>query len=261
MYRFATVPYTNAAPLVHFIPAVDPGARIVRRAPSELSALLMSDLVDAAIIPVVDWVDNPLVEMVDGLGIAADGDVESVLLRRRRPVAEIESLGLDPASKSSNALARILLRERFGAPAQVQHPGERADATVVIGDRALCASRGVRSYDLAGEWKAMTGMPFVFAVWACRAGRADRSRLAGILQEARRAGCDAIPHLARLHARRLGLSETRVRRYLTCSIRYDVGERERAAMALFSTLQKSLETTATHEHRALPAPVMGGAAG
>jgi predicted solute-binding protein len=242
MFRFATVPYVNAAPLAHFIPEVCHDASVISRKPRELLPELMAGRVDAAILSVVDVIGNPRVQSVEGLGIGADGDVDSVLLRCRRPIAEARTVALDPASMTSNALARVLMEKRFRVSVELAPMADPdgADAAVVIGDRALRLGRTPLCHDLAGEWKALTGMPFVFAVWAHRAGHPDAADLASVLRDARRRGAQAVRFLARLYGKRTGLGEARCLRYLTSCIRYDVGDRQLRAMQLFREMLDSL---------------------
>jgi predicted solute-binding protein len=108
--------------------------------------------------------------MVPGLGICADGDVTSVLLQCRRPLSQVRVVELDPESRTSNTLVQVLMRDHFRISHSIRYSlcADAADAHVCIGDRALCATRAAETYDLAGEWKKMTGLPFVFAVWAVR---------------------------------------------------------------------------------------------
>lgn len=243
MYEFAVLPYLNAVPLVHFLPAVCPGAVLRYGNPREMLPKLTSRGLDAAIIPVVDYFSTPGLEKVRGLGICADGEVQSVLLQCRRPLEQVRTISLDPASKTSNQLARLLLRRHFKVRQEIRFCIEavESDARVVIGDRALLAEHFAETYDLASEWKSMTGLPFVFAVWVYRADHPQKQRLSEILHAAKDAGCEAIPQLSKLYADRVGLPETRCRRYLTSCLHHSVGPKERRSMQLFRELARSLE--------------------
>ena len=179
MYKFAILPYVNAAPLVRFLPDVCPNAELIHGTPRETFAELAGGRVDAAIVPVVDYFKTPGLDMVDGLGICADGNVESVLLQCKRPLGEVRAINLDPASRTSNLLLAVLLRKHFSVRENISLSvgAANADACVMIGDRALGARPVLESYDLAADWKSMTGLPFVFAVWAYRADHPDRLKL------------------------------------------------------------------------------------
>ncbi|MGB2823839.1 MAG: menaquinone biosynthesis protein [Phycisphaerae bacterium] len=238
-YVFAAVPYANAVPLAHFLTKVHAGVRVTYAPPAELAEGLLSGEADAAMLPVADYFDVPGLKMIDGLGICADGEVQSVLLKCRRPIREVRIVGMDAASRTSNALARILLEDHFGLSVRMKHcsPGEPADAAVAIGDRALCDPPApCGDYDLAGLWKEMTGLPFVFAVWAYREDHPNPRELSRIAHAAKDAGVAALRELAEVCAARLPLSVQRCYAYLTSAVHHDLGPRESEAMRLFREL-------------------------
>ncbi len=262
MCKFSVLPFTNAAPLVHFIPQVCPNAKLIYNTPSNTLIDLISGRVDAAIIPAVDYFNTQDLEMVDGLGICSDGNVESVLLQCRCPLQEVRSIKLDPASRTSNLLVKVLIERHFHLPQDVRFSKgfANADACVMIGDRALCAKPAFESYDLGGEWRKLTNLPFVFAVWAYRAWHPESSKLTEILHAARETGRDSVGELSRIYAKRSGISEYRCYRYLTSRICYDVGAREEAGMELFRELstafvnepKQAARTIVTEDMRNVP---------
>lgn len=236
-FTFAAVKYANAAPLAHWLAQVDPRAAVTYGRPSQLPAELASGRADVALLPVVACLETPGLKIIDGIGICADGRVESVLLKCRRPLAEVRLVEPDAASRTSNALAAILLAEHVGNDVEVRPCGfgEQPDATVCIGDRALREPPApAGDYDLAAMWKEMTGLPFVFAVWAYRAGFSDAAELAKIAGAARDEGLRRIDELAALCAERIELPVERMGQYLRRSVRYEIGPREREAMELFA---------------------------
>ena len=237
-YVFASVPYANAAPLTHFLPRVHANVRVTCAPPSELTAVLRRDQADAALVPVADYLATDNLTMLAPLGICANGEVRSVLLQCRLAIGQVRVVATDPASRTSNALARILLEEHVGQSVRMVLPvaDAPADATVIIGDRALCMPPAAENHDLAALWKTMTSLPFVFAVWACRAGHPEAEAMAQILCEARALGGEAVDELAAIHAARLGLPVANCREYLGSIIHYDVGPDELRAMDLFKDL-------------------------
>jgi chorismate dehydratase len=242
-YRFAAA-YANSAPLTHFLHQVDSRVVLLEGPPATLAARVLSGELDAALIPVVDYLTQPALRMIEDLGVCSDGHVESVLLKCRRPIREVRSVELDPTSHTSNALIRVLLHHHFHLSPQIGLPVESrpADAAVVIGDRALCSKPAPGGdYDLAAEWKKMTGLPFVFAVWGYRADHPQAQELSLIAQAAKTAGLAALDQLAALQARRLHLPLKRCRTYLGSSIHYCLGPRERQAMDLFAKLLQELD--------------------
>ncbi|MCY2932426.1 MAG: menaquinone biosynthesis protein [Planctomycetota bacterium] len=227
--RFASVPYANAAPLAAFLPE----GTVSYSPPAQLLAKLTSGQADAALIPVADFLTRPELVRLGNLGICADGAVRSVLLKCNKPLAEVCTVQADPASRTSNALVRVLMTHHFRCSVELtDDPG--ADAAVVIGDRALTLPPApAGDIDLAQAWKTMTGLPFVFAVWACRDGHPRREELGRLVAAAYTRGQGASHELARLWADKLNLPFQSVHEYLTRIIRYWIGPREEQALALF----------------------------
>jgi chorismate dehydratase len=246
-HRFCVLPYANALPLVHFIEETDPAARLVCRTPHTAVETLLEGQADAALVPVAGYFRRPDLPLIPGLGICADGDVTSVLLLCRRPLSEVRVVRLDPESKTSNILVQVLMRDHFRISHRVEYRrcAEEADAWVCIGDRALRAAPARETYDLAGAWKKMTGLPFVFAVWAARPSCPDVLEITRILHRAKDRGCQSLGGLAHLCAQRLGLPENRCRDYLVHRLHYDVGLAECEGMSLFRRLAADLFETTT----------------
>ena len=149
--------------------------------PADAAAALVEGRADLALVPAITLLRGDYLT-IPGLGIAADGPVDSVFLYRHREAAEAGAfkLSLDPASRTSQVLARIVLEDFLGVdasrliaeehdPASALESGEY-DAVLVIGDRAmeLEASDVWERIDLAACWREHTGLPFVFAVWGAR---------------------------------------------------------------------------------------------
>jgi chorismate dehydratase len=262
MYRFLVLPYVNALPLVHYIKEICPQAESLCRTPRWSVDALLRGSADAALIPVVDCFTHPELQMIPRLGICSDGDVTSVLLQCRCPLPEVGAVELDPDSRTSNVLAQVLIRDHFRLSDRVKYtspgsaraqagfaeamPGADAAARVCIGDRALCAEPAYETYDLSGEWKKMTGLPFVFAVWAFRRSCTHRKEISQILYLAKEIGCRSRPALAKLCSKRLGLPENRCLEYLTDCIHYDLGPSEQEGMNLFRELAVGLLEPGMH---------------
>ena len=168
---------------------------------------------------------------------AARGPVRSILLFYREDPGAIRRVALDTSSRTSVALARILLRERLGRdPEYVDHPPdlgamlETADAALLIGDPALYDTSGLPRLDLGEEWLRLTGKPFVFAFWAGRPGALE-ARHVERLQEALLDGLARIPVIAAAYegGGRAALNES----YLRESIAFTFGRDEQAGLAEF----------------------------
>jgi chorismate dehydratase len=211
------------------------------RVPSECADLVAAGAADIGIIPAFELTRQRLA-VVPGVGIASRGAVRSILLISKCPAAEIRTLAGDISSRTSVALARIVLRRRFGgSPCVVPAAPDLdsmlagADAALIIGDPALRldpATLPYHVYDLGREWTEWTGLPMVFAVWAGRAEVISDEAIAAF-QESWRYGQARLEEIVQAESAARAFPPELVRRYLTEHIVCDVGERERAGMELF----------------------------
>jgi predicted solute-binding protein len=135
----------------------------LRVEPSRLTQALLAGEVDVAVLPVGAALVHDL-RVLPACGVACDGPVQSVFLLHEGPFHEVRTVHPDPASVSSNLLARILV-ENVGSGRWTVEPSESpAQGRVLIGDPAL-ALESWRGTDLGQAWKDWTGLPFVFAAW------------------------------------------------------------------------------------------------
>jgi chorismate dehydratase len=240
--RVGVVCFTNTLPLATGLERHLPDAELVRITPAEIADRLESGSLDVGLVPVASVAAHPSWSVVPGLGIAAEGPVRSVLLLSRVPLEEIRVLVADPASRTSNALARLWLRHRLGreveiaagAPALTERLAHN-DATVAIGDDALFWEGEVRErIDLGGAWTEWTGLPFVFAVWAGPgAGAPGLSRAFHGCYEA---NASRPMDLARAAAPDDPARAAVIEDYLRRSIRYRLGDREREGLLRYIQL-------------------------
>jgi chorismate dehydratase len=235
--RLGVVSYLNAMPLVHGLEG-DPLFTLVRDVPARIADRLHAGEVDLGMIPSVEYAMGDYA-IVPGVAIGSRGAVRSVNLFHRRPLAGVLKVALDVSSRTSVALARILLRERLGHDPEyvamgppVERMLDAADAALVIGDPALYFRGDAERLDLGEEWTVRTGLPFVFAFWAGPAGVVDDAGIAR-LQQALRAGRRALSDIAAqyngLGAGRGAESEA----YLRRNIVFDLGEAEQAGLREF----------------------------
>ena len=179
--RISLIDYVNTWPLTWgFLRGAIEGIERFHDVPAACAARLARGEVDAGLIPAVEAARIPGVRIVRGVGIAARERVRSVLLCSRRPLevgcATIRTVALDVSSRSSAAMVRILLRELYRlepeyheAVPDLSEMLRHHDAALLIGDPALTADlAGLFVLDLAEGWRRLTGLPFVFAVWAVR---------------------------------------------------------------------------------------------
>jgi len=134
--------------------------------PSDCASKIIENKVDIGLVPVAALLHVPEYHIVSDYCIGAVGAVDSVFIFSNKPIAEIKTLQLDAQSRTSNNLAKVLLKNFWKInPEFVDH--DQADAFVLIGDRTFGKKEQfVFHYDLAEEWFNFTGLPFAFAVWA-----------------------------------------------------------------------------------------------
>ena len=223
------------------------------RLPAECADLLASGQADIGLVPIFELTRQPLA-IVPGVSIASRGAVRSILLVSKKPAREIATLAADSSSRTSVALARILLARWFGANARVliRPPAlepmlAEADAALIIGDPALRLDPdmpGYYIYDLGTEWTGRTGLPMVFAVWAGRP-QAIEPWVVEALQKSCAYGCARLEEIVTAESARLGMPEDLVRQYLTHHIVCDLGPAERAGMDRFLSYVRQLPDEAT----------------
>ena len=231
--RIGSVPYLNAVPLTcgiegecHFLP------------PSQLAAELHAGHLDAALVSVTEVLLHDGYDVLDGAAIGSDGPVASVFLAHREPLEEIRTIHLDPASCTSVNLLRVLLAERGLKPEFLPLPdyvtAPRLSNVLLIGNPAIEFRRTPhphRLWDLGEAWQELTGLPFVYAVWALRRGASPE--LQARLLAAKSAGLATLPQIIR---ERPDYDLAFRRAYLGGHIRYGLGPREKAGLAHFAEL-------------------------
>jgi chorismate dehydratase len=242
--RIGAVRYLNAWPLTFCLPRLAPAARIVTDLPSRLADGLWAGRFDVALVPSIEYLRNPGCKIVSDACIASDGAVRSIRLYSRMPLERIGSLALDEGSRTSAALVRIWLKERFGLTPALEPlaigagAGDcAADAVMLIGDRGMRPVDGQFEFgwDLGEEWTRWTGLPFVFAMWVARPGAAW-PRAAAALGAARDEGVTRLPEIARQAAPVVGIPEAECLSYLRDHLEFRLGARQRQGLDLFFQL-------------------------
>jgi Predicted periplasmic solute-binding protein len=251
--RLGAVGYLNARPLVHGLEARTDVFDLRFDVPSRCASLLHEGGIDLGMIPSIEYLRGPEpYRIVPDLGIVSDGDVASVAVFSRVPLAQVRTIGLDTSSRTSAGLTRVLCREAWGinpvfetvtpdAAAKV----EGYDAALLIGDPALFLDHeaaGLTKIDLGAEWTRLTGLPFVWAFWAGRRGAIDAAGIAA-LQAARDQGTRDLDGIAEAYG---GSAKAEVcRRYLRDNIKYRLGDRETEGLRRYYEL--------AGKHRLVPA--------
>lgn len=238
------VSFLNAQPILHGLLSGLAADRMHLQLapPAELTRRLFEGQADAALAPVAPLATHGGLEVVPGIAIGCDGPVRSVSVVGDCPIEEMDELLLDAASRTSVILTRLIAQARCKGreprysvlPAEeiVRRVGGRTGG-LLIGDIALTYEHHfAMNLDLGVAWKALTGLPFVFAVWMARPdalGQRDCLALQGSLE----AGLRARPQLARAWARGHGGDADDHLSYLTESIRYTLDDASMAGLQEF----------------------------
>jgi len=227
--RVGIVNFLNSKPLAWgflkghhadlFAPSYHPPALVAR--------LLGQGNLDIGLIPSIEVQRIPNLRVLPDMCVGAKQEVRSVVLVSRGPIEEVRRVALDQNSRTSSTLVRILLRERWGLDPEYLHERpdpermlSEADAALIIGDPALRLDRDrYHVVDLAAEWNALTGLPFVFAVWAVRP-EVEIPDLPFYFKSSLRYGLSSLDTLVRESAAELGLDTSEVRAYLTENLHF-----------------------------------------
>jgi len=243
--RVGSVPYLNAVPLTRGIED-----QIVFAVPSRLAELLREAKLDAALVSVTEVLFNDAYDVLDGIAVASLGEVKSVFLAHRKPLEETREIFCDPASLTSVNLLKVLLAERGLRPdfAPLPDYGDAPfrEAVLLIGDPALNFARAPHDHqiwDLGSAWSELTGLPFVYAVWALRRG-VDTVAIRRALREAKAFGLETIEHIVRERSE----YDLEFRKdYLGWHIHFHLGTDEKLGLTKFIELLRKHGLVPVHE--------------
>lgn len=145
--------------------------------PAKVAAQLLNDEIEVGLVPVAVLKQMKEYHIAGNYCIGTEGEIASVALFSEVPLEEIRKVYLDYQSRTSVALLKYLMKESWGiSPELADADNENyrdeirgTTAGLVIGDRAFEQRRqSTFIYDLGSEWRSITGLPFVFAVWASK---------------------------------------------------------------------------------------------
>ncbi len=248
--RVSAVSYLNTWPLVWgFLHGPQRGQFDFQfDLPAQCADALESGGADIGIVPCAE-LDRLELEFLPDVGIACDGPVRTILLISRKPIREIRTISLDSSSRTSVALTRILLAERYGVSPEIrsQKPVLEemlavSDAALIIGDPALRidpAALPWESLDLGAEWVEWTGLPMVFAVWAGKKAALTRE-VAAAFRESREWGRTHLEEMVETAVAERDFEPGLVRRYFTEYIAYELGPRHLEGLETFRRMVRKL---------------------
>lgn len=255
--RVGHINFLNCLPLTYSLLkcGYHKGLSLVMAVPSSLNSAMAGGLLD--ISPMSSFAFAQMsgkLLMLPNLGIVSDGEVQSIILAARRPIAELdkEKISLTSQSATSHCLLKIILKKAYACDPQYSirkiDPlhlfAEDETAVLLIGDDALYVNHhridGLYYYDLGTEWKKMTGLPMVYAVWAAARSFAEvhperLEKVYHLLRGGFDRGIKDKNKMVEMVLDKKPFSRQQLLAYFDV-IKYDVKERQMTALMLFYKL-------------------------
>ena len=237
MIRLGRISYVNMAPVFY---RLDAEVQEIQGVPTELNRKLLAGQLDLAPISSIEYARNAdKLRLLPRLCVASEGAVDSIQLVSKRPLEQVRVVAVTSESATSVALTKVLLPEADQVPLEAYESGD-SDAKLLIGDAALKSAfeDPTPHYDLGRLWLERTGLPMVFAVWACPEPLADGlAELEDALVASVRMARAEPEKLAFEAAERYGYPPGFLARYFE-KLRYRFGPRERAGLYTFLELAR-----------------------
>lgn len=266
--RISIVQYLNTAPLVWgFTNGPLQGKYDLSfTVPSQCAEDLRAGRADVAIIPAIEYQRIPGLAILPEMAIASKNQVRSLLIVAKKPIEQVKTFALDSSSRSTQVLTRILCAEKWRIAPQfaealpdLTEMLHNADAALVIGDPALRVSLGIEKdsragasgqtvcqagtlgiissellyvYDVVAEWRALTNLPAVLAVWAVRRELASAELTADFLAS-RDFGLAHLSEISYEAAQDLELPQPALESYLRDNIDFSLDAQNRRGLELY----------------------------
>ena len=235
MIRLGRISYVNMAPVFH---RLDAEVEEVHGVPTDLNARLLAGEIDLAPISSIEYARHAdRLRILPRLCVSSEGAVDSIQLVSRTPLEHIDSVAVTPESATSVVLTKVLLPDAARVPL-----GKTAEAKLLIGDAALRSAfeDPTPHHDLGRLWLERTGLPMVFAVWACPdpAPPGVRELEEALVSSVRLARAE--PEVLAFEASTTyGYPAGFLARYFE-KLRYSFGPRERAGLITFFELARDV---------------------
>jgi chorismate dehydratase len=247
MLRIGCVKYFNARPLIRGWPS-----HVEFDTPSALCQRLAKGQLDVALVSSFEFLRNPIYRIVNDVSISSDGPVYSVVVAHSGAFSNIEEVELDPASLTSVNLLGCLLAERRlklrlirNVDLQSARPAPHR-ARLLIGDQAICFRQThageFQFWDLGEQWKKLTGLPFVYALWLIRPEVADAQPVANHLRALRDENLATLDELIRTAVAGIAdpgspkITREFLHRYYREHLGFSFGEKEKKGLQIFANL-------------------------
>ena len=241
--RVGCVKYLNARPLIRGWPGT-----VEFDHPSVLCQRLAKGELDVALVSSFEFLRNPIYRIVDDVSISSDGEVYSVVVGHVGEFSDVEEIALDPASETAVNLLRCLLAELGLTPRLIAGAAARADLLsprLIIGDQAIKFRQdhadAFQFWDLGEEWKKLTGLPFVYALWLIRPEVRNAKSIAECLRGLRDQNLADIPAIvsgavADVSDDKQAITKDFLYCYYKEHLRFDFGTREKEGLQTFADL-------------------------
>ena len=252
MVRMGRISFINVDPIYYGLEygQLSGNLQIISAPPAELNRMMADGMLDVSSVSSAayglrhkEWL------LLPGLSIACTGDVMSVLLVSRVPLALLQGRRILATDESATAVRLMKLMfyyknitplfetRKIHAPSQVDSD---AMAALVIGDSALrhdWRNEFEFVWDLGDLWARHAKLPFVFAVWAVRKQFAAAhpfrvSQMIALLHESTRLGLANLDAVVKSASERLNLDPGLARKYFE-NFCYGFGEPEKSGLSAF----------------------------
>jgi chorismate dehydratase len=246
--KVGIVNYLNTLPLAYGLKLtpIANDIELVEDTPAALAELLSQDKIDLGLIPVAAISDMGEYYIIGDYCIGTETEVATVCLFSEVPLTEIRKVYLDYQSRTSVELLKWLMKEYWGIhPELIQAKDDNyrkeiigTTAGLVIGDRAF-EQRKISTfiYDLASEWRSITGLPFVFAAWI-----SNKTLSPLFIDQFNKANAIGLDHIDEI-AKEQQFELFDLNKYYNLHLSYKLDERKIKAMNLFlQVIQESYVT-------------------
>jgi len=180
--KLGHINFLNCLPLTYSLKydGFDQGLAVSSAVPSVLNEDIVQNRLDVSPVSSIIYArNNEKLLLMPDVSITADGDVQSIILVSKKPIEKLsnDKILLTAKSATSHCLLKIVLSKAYGARPNYYIRNIDMDtvlsgditAKLLIGDDALYAKYhkqvGLYYYDIGAQWKKLTGLRMVYAVW------------------------------------------------------------------------------------------------
>ena len=243
--KVGIVNYLNTKPLVYGLERepISSQIELIGDYPSRLAEMLLNNEIDIGLVPVAVLPKLKEYHIISDFCIGTEGEIASVALFSEVPMQEVKKVLLDYQSQTSVALLKYLMKEYWGINPQIiettneDYRNEITGTTagLVIGDRAF-EQRKISTfiYDLGSEWRKITGLPFVFAVWVST--KPLSKEFISVFNEANEIGTKRIEQIVKNEA--FALFD--LRKYYNLHLSYILDDEKRKGLKTFLEIIETL---------------------